>query len=72
MAGRLARRGRKCRKYGPGEARGTILIVHDVQFPLPLHPDYLQRIIRHAVTVCAPFRELWVVNEYGDAAEWVF
>jgi hypothetical protein len=59
----------KAEKYGPGEASEAVLVVHHVQWPLPLDGRDLKRIGEHAAQIRATFREIWIVNEYGDPAQ---
>lgn len=61
----------KAQRYGPNEASGAILIIHHVHSPFPLEPNYLERLGDYARRTAVPFREIWIVNEYGDPAQQV-
>jgi hypothetical protein len=59
----------KTGKYEPAAAANAILIVHQVQWHSALEPERLRRVADHAARVGAPFRQVWIVNEYGDPAQ---
>jgi hypothetical protein len=71
IAGVFAAIDAKAKKYGPDEARQAILVVHHVQWPFLLEQSYLRTLGKHAYRTGAPFREIWIVNEYGDPAQQV-
>jgi hypothetical protein len=60
---------KKSEHYGRAEASSTILAVYHVQWPDRLDPGRLQRIADYAAQIEAPFREIWIVNEYRDPAQ---
>jgi hypothetical protein len=71
IAGVFAAIDAKAKKYGPGESRQAILVVHHVHWPFLLEQNYLKTLAEHADRTGAPFREIWIVNEYGDPAQQV-
>jgi hypothetical protein len=68
IAGVMSAITRKAQKYGPSEIEETILGVHMVQWPWLLMRRELERIAAHARSV-SRFREVWIVNEFGDPAQ---
>jgi hypothetical protein len=59
----------KSTHYGSNEAEQAILVVHQVHWPSILDETSLKRVANHALQIGAPFREIWIVNEYGDPAQ---
>ena len=59
----------KTGKYEPAAAASAILIVHHVQWHSLLEPERLSRVADHAAQIGASFRQIWIVNEYGDPAQ---
>lgn len=71
VAGILVAIDAKAAKYGRKEAARALLAVHHVQWPWGLEDIRLRRIADHARAAGVPFREIWIVNEYGDPAQHV-
>jgi hypothetical protein len=69
VVGILAAIEAKAKHYGRAEASSSILAVHHVQWAFRLDAGRLRRIADHAAQIGAPFREIWIVNEYGDPAQ---
>jgi hypothetical protein len=60
----------KAKRYGLSEASEAILIIHHY-WPFLLEQNYLERLGDYASRTAAPFREIWIVNGYGDPAQQV-
>lgn len=56
-------------RYGPIECASAILVVHHVQWPALLDARDLERIGEFATSIASRFKEIWIVNNYGDPAQ---
>jgi hypothetical protein len=59
----------KTKKYGNRESSRAVLVLHHVQWLSSLDEHNLRRVADHATRTRALFREIWIVNEYGDPAQ---
>lgn len=57
---------KKASKYG---VEPPILVVYHVEQVSRLDDGVLRRIADHATAIRAPFREIWIVDEYGGPAQ---